>query len=284
MVGRVVPGSSAPFVILGASTVRSGDGVAQAERRAVAVEEAVNVVYGTVPYAVMMMTPGDLEDFVVGFSLTEGIVAARADVRGIAVERTAEGVRVVVDLVPSRFHGLLARRRAMNGRTSCGVCGIEQLSALPRALQRGGGDPVRVGVGSIWRALAMLPGRQALNDATRAMHAAAWAGLDGTISFVREDVGRHNALDKLIGALLTAGVAASDGFVVVTSRCSYEMVEKVAAFGAAVLVAISAPTSMGVGRADFHGMTLVGVARPDAMTVFAGLGRIVVEEVSVSEQ
>lgn len=282
-----MPDAEDPFVVLEASTLRAGKGEARVERRAVAVEVAVNVVYGTVPYAVMMMTPRDLEDFVVGFSLTEGIVTGREDVRGIAVEQAAGGMRVVVDLVPARFHGLLARRRAMNGRTSCGVCGIEELSALPRAELRAGGhqlggDRVGIGAGAVWRALAMLPGLQGLNDETRAVHAAGWAGLDGTVSFVREDVGRHNALDKLIGALLTAGVNAADGFVVVTSRCSYEMVEKAAAFGVAVLVAISAPTSMGVERAEHHGMTLVGIARADAMTVFTGAGRILLEEGSGS--
>ena len=243
------------------------------ETRAVAVEVAVNVVYGTVPYAVMMLTPSDLEDFAVGFSLTEGVIAGREDVRSIAVERADAGLRLVVELAPARFHGLLSRRRAMAGRTSCGVCGIEDLAHLPRSVQRHGPAP-SIPLGAIRRALEGLASHQALNRATRAVHAAAWVALDGRIACVREDVGRHNALDKLIGAAVVRGDRPSDGFLLVTSRCSYEMVEKAAAFGAATLVAISAPTALGVERARYHGMTLVGLARPDALTVFTGADRI----------
>ena len=246
------------------------DGIgAESGLRPVAVEAAVNVVYGTVPYAVMMMTPADLEDFGVGFSLTEGVIQARADVRGTRVEDDPDGLRLVVNLVPERFHALLARRRSMSGRTSCGVCGIEDLAAVPRTPQRTHAGAA-VDVAAIRRALDELPGRQALNQDTGAVHAAAWAGLDGGITCLREDVGRHNALDKLVGALLTQGVDPATGFLLVTSRCSYEMVEKAAALGAGTMVAISAPTSMGVERARHHGLTLVGLARKDTMTVFAG--------------
>ena len=238
-------------------------------RRPLAVEAAVNVVYGTVPYAVMMMTPADLPDFAVGFSLTEGVIQARADVRATRVEPDPDGLRLVVNLVPERFHALLARRRSMSGRTSCGVCGIEDLAAVPRTPRRTAGtaplDPA-----AVRRALDALPGLQALNQDTGAVHAAAWAGPDGTITCLREDVGRHNALDKLVGALLTRGVDPAAGFLLVTSRCSFEMVEKAAALGAGALVAISAPTSLGVERARHHGITLAGLARGGTMTVFTG--------------
>ena len=239
-------------------------------------EAAVNVVYGTVPYAVMMATPADLEDFAVGFSLTEGVIQARSDIRGVHLEADPNGTRLVIDLVPERFHGLLARRRSMAGRTSCGICGIEDLAALPRA----GRHPVSgtVSLAGIARALTALEGHQVLNQATHAVHAAAWATPDGRIVCVREDVGRHNALDKLVGALLTSGVDPAFGFALITSRCSYEMVEKLAAFGAGTLVAISAPTSMGIERAQQHGITLVGVARHDGITAFTGADRITLEE------
>ncbi len=262
---------------LGIETVTfacDGSGSVRRERL-VAVEVPVNVVYGTVPYAVMMASPGDLDDFAVGFSLTEGVIRCIDDVRGVRVVAGCEGVRVDVDLVPARLHAVLARRRSMRGRTGCGVCGIEELDALPRAPGPVDARPVRLR--AVRRALGELEGWQALNDATRAVHAAAWAGADGRIVAVREDVGRHNALDKLIGALLARGVDASAGFVVVTSRCSYEMVEKVAAFGAGTLVAISAPTSLGVERAVAHGMTLIGVARGDSVTAYAGAERVVME-------
>ena len=237
--------------------------------RPVAVEVAVNVVYGTVPYAVMMMTPADLEDFAVGFSLTEGVIQTRTDIRGTRVEDDPGGLRLVVNLAADRFHSLLARRRSMTGRTSCGVCGIEDLAAVPRTPQR-----IRHGAPAatqaIRRALDELPGLQTLNKDTGAVHAAAWAGPDGVITCLREDVGRHNAMDKLAGALLTQAVDLSAGFLLVTSRCSYEMVEKAAALGAGTLVAISAPTSLGVERARHHGITLVGLARNDTMTIFTG--------------
>ena len=245
--------------------------------RAVAVEVAVNVIYGTVPYAVMMASPADLEDFAVGFSLTEGVIGGCGDVRRVRVEADPAGLRLVVDLVPGRFHGVLARRRAMTGRTSCGVCGVEELAALPRADNGGrvGGKAVRLR--AIARALEDITGHQVLNAATRGVHAAGWAGVDGEIVCVREDVGRHNALDKLVGALVRDGVDPGAGFVVVTSRCSYEMVEKAAAFGAGTLVAMSAPTSLGIERAEAYGMTLVGIARRDAVTAYAGASRIIAE-------
>ncbi|MGI4943857.1 MAG: formate dehydrogenase accessory sulfurtransferase FdhD [Janthinobacterium lividum] len=242
-------------------------------RRLLAVETAVNVVYGTVPYAVMMMTPADLEDFAVGFSLTEGVIQARSEIRGIRVEDDPDGLRLVVNLAPERFHALLARRRSMSGRTSCGVCGIEDLAAVPRTPQRTTGL-ARLSTAAVRRALDALPGLQGLNQETGAVHAAAWVDLSGGITYLREDVGRHNALDKLVGAVLTRGVDPAAGFLLVTSRCSYEMVEKAAALGASALVAISAPTSLGVERARHHGITLVGVARGDAMTVFTGAEQV----------
>ena len=241
---------------------------AGADDRAVAVETPVNLVYGGIPYAVMMATPADLEDFALGFSLTEGIVAAAADIRAIVAEPGADGVRLRIDLRPGPLRRLLARRRAMSGRTSCGVCGIEELASLPRAVRRAGAAPA-ISAEAARRALREVPSLQPLNAMTRAVHAAAWAGLDGGVLCAREDVGRHNALDKLIGALLARGTDPATGFLVVTSRCSYEMVEKAAAFGAGALVAMSAPTSLGIERAAHHGITLIG-ARGDAVTVFAG--------------
>ena len=271
------PGSPAPHdapvapptAILAATTrIIFATAAAHPGERLLAVETAVNVIYGTVPYAVMMMTPADLPDFAVGFSLTEGVIADSADVRGTRVENGPGGLRLIVTLAPERFHTLLARRRSMAGRTSCGVCGIEDLAAVPRTPQRAPGQG-GVTVAAIRRALDDLPGLQRLNGQTGAVHAAAWATLDGTITCLREDVGRHNALDKLAGALLTADADPADGFLVVTSRCSYEMVEKAAAIGAGVMVAISAPTSLGVERARHHGITLAGLARGDAMTVYS---------------
>lgn len=255
------------------ATIAFEDGASREGERAVAVEKAVNVVYGGVPFAVMMMTPADLEDFGAGFSLTEGVIQRAADIRSIEVAEDPDGLKLLVDLVPGRLHEHLARRRAMSGRTGCGVCGIEDLASIPRARALAGRAP-HVALAAIRRALGELDERQVLNQVTRAVHAAGWADRAGRLLAVREDVGRHNALDKLIGALLRAGIGPEDGFFVITSRCSFEMVEKAGAFGARTLVAISAPTSLALDRARRLDMTLVGIARRDTMTVFHGRERI----------
>lgn len=241
--------------------------------RAVAVEAPVNLVYGSVPHAVMMATPSDLEDFAYGFSFTEGIVESAEEIRTTRVEAADDGLRLHVELAPGRLREHLARKRAISGRTGCGVCGIEDLSELPRA-QRQGVPDVQVALPAIARALAALDGAQVLGAETRAVHAAAWARPDGSLALVREDVGRHNALDKLIGALMRAGTGPDQGFLVITSRCSFEMVEKAARLGAAVVVAISAPTSLALERARAHGMTLCAIARADTLTVFSGAERL----------
>jgi len=236
----------------------------------VAVETPVNIVYGTMPYAVMMASPVDLADFVTGFSLTEGVIAEASDIRAIEIRAEEGGMVVEVALKPERFrsHLALARRRTLTGRTSCGLCGIETMADLPFAEQRVRAQmPVRPE--AIARALGDLRQHQALHCLTRAVHAAAWCDTDGQIVTVREDVGRHNALDKLIGARMRLG-DSREGFVLVTSRASFEMVEKTAIFGAAALVAISAPTSLAIDRAHCLGLTLVATARDGAAVVFAG--------------
>ena len=242
--------------------------------RALAVETPVNVVYGSVPYAVMMTTPADLEDFAYGFSLTEGIVEDAGEIRSARVEAGEGGLRLLVELAPGRLREHLARKRAISGRTGCGVCGIDDLAALPIAPPRESAT-LTVEMGAIAAALAGLWQGQVLNRETRAVHGAAWADRDGTLVALREDVGRHNALDKLIGALMRAGTDPATGFLVITSRCSFEMVEKAARFGAAVVVAISAPTSLALERARTHGLTLCAIARDDNLTVFTGGGRLI---------
>ena len=231
------------------------------------VEVAVNFVYATLPLAVLMATPADFEDFAVGFSVTEGVVRNAAEIRSVTVSTVPRGVVVDVDLAPDALRGHLARRRSMAGRTGCGLCGIESLDQLPEA------RPVAAGPVIGWAAIRRaLLGLEALHGATRAVHAAAFCAPDGTIVLVREDVGRHNALDKLVGACLRAGHAAGHGFVVLTSRCSFEMVEKAATFGAATVVAISAPTSLAIERAEALGVRLVAIARPDGAIGFTPLG------------
>ena len=244
--------------------------------RPIAVETPVQVSYGDTPFGVMMLTPQDLEDFAYGFSHTEGVIDNPADVRDIAVSSDDEGMRLRIDLTGAKLHAHLARKRALSGRTSCGLCGIEDLSALPRAATTAGAAP-RIALQAIECALHELERHQPLNAATHAVHGAAWCAPDGMILHVREDVGRHNALDKLIGALLRADSQPGDGFVLITSRASFEMVEKVATFGCRTLVAISAPTSLAVERARALDLTLLGIARQDAVTVFHGAERLIAD-------
>jgi FdhD protein len=252
-----------------AKTVRFGAGPVPEQAIEIAVETPVNIVYGTLPYAVMMASPSDLEDFVTGFSLTEGIVRGADEIRAIAVEPKEEGVVVTIDLAPGRFREHLARRRNLSGRTSCGLCGVETVAEIPMA-DAATRHARAVPASAIEAALAGLDRHQPLNRLTRAVHAAAWCDMEGTILALREDVGRHNALDKLIGARLRAGADQDEGFLLVSSRASFEMVEKAAIFGAGTLVAISAPTSLAIERARHLNLTLVAVARQDGCIVFTG--------------
>lgn len=236
--------------------------------RAVAVEAPVQIIIGAAPFAVMMATPQDLEDFACGFALTEQIAETVKDIRGVEVERADDGWKVKIAVSSERLQAHLARGRAMSGRTGCGLCGIEDFSQMPapRALH----PQAPIASAAIRTALEGLETRQPLNQLTRAVHAAAWCGRDGTIVLVREDVGRHNALDKAIGALARAGVAPDGGFFVITSRCSFEMVAKAAIFGAGTLVAVSAPTSLALERAQRFGVRLIAVARRDQALCFDG--------------
>jgi len=249
--------------------VRYASGPGAAASAEIAVEAPVNIVFGNQPYAVMMATPSDLEDFVTGFSLTEGIIRDADEIRDIAVTPQHNGIVVTVDLAPGRFREHLARRRNLSGRTSCGLCGVETLAEMPMAETKSR-HRQPISARAIATALAALERHQPLHQLTRSVHAAAWCDAEGMILAAREDVGRHNALDKLIGARLGAGHRAVSGFVLLTSRASFEMVEKTAIYGAGTLVSISAPTSLAVERARALDLTLVSVARQDGCTVFTG--------------
>jgi FdhD protein len=237
--------------------------------RAIAVEAPVQIVLGGAPFAVMMATPRDLEDFAAGFVLTEQIAESVADIRGIEVEAVEDGWKLKVALTSERLQAHLARARAMSGRTGCGLCGIEDFSQMPSP-RPPLDPPASIEPAAIRAAIGELEASQPLNRATRAVHAAAWFGRDGRILLSREDVGRHNALDKAIGALALARVAPDSGFFVITSRCSFEMVAKAAIFGAGTLVSVSAPTSLALERARRFGIRLVVVARGDQALTFDG--------------
>ena len=237
--------------------------------RAIAVEAPVQIVLGGAPFAVMMATPRDLEDFAAGFVLTEQIAESVADIRGIEVEAVEDGWKLKIALSSERLQAHMARARAMSGRTGCGLCGIEDFSQMPSP-RPPLDPPAAIEPAAIRAAIGELEAWQPLNRATRAVHAAAWCGRDGKILLSREDVGRHNALDKAIGALARARVAPDSGFFVITSRCSFEMVAKAAIFGAGTLVSVSAPTSLALERARRFGVRLIAVARADQALSFDG--------------
>ncbi|GBQ34751.1 formate dehydrogenase accessory sulfurtransferase FdhD [Gluconacetobacter azotocaptans] len=248
---------------------------------ALAEEVPVALAYNGVPHAVMMATPADFRDFAIGFSLTEGIVSSAAAIRDLRVDVGPRGVEIGVRIPGEDFARLLGRRRRVTGRTGCGVCGVEDLAALDPPPPRVAAGP-RLALSAIRRALDALAGRQVLNAVVHMVHGAAWSDVDGALQLVREDVGRHNALDKLIGAGLAGGTPGSsmgqdgfaNGFCLITSRCSYEMVQKAAMAGIPALVAISAPTGRAVDMAQAAGLTLVALARPDAQMIFTHPGRI----------
>jgi len=241
--------------------------------RAVPEESAVALVYDGATQAVMMATPADLEDFAIGFSLTEGIVAHRHEIESLETVAMPEGVEMRMWLAGERGAALAARRRHFAGPTGCGLCGIDSLGEAMRAPRRVV-SALRVPATSIAGALQALSGAQPLNRETRAVHAAGlWSADDGLI-LAREDVGRHNALDKLVGAAARAGREAGGCVLLLTSRVSVEMVQKAAVLGAPVMAAVSAPTALAVRTAEAAGITLVAVARADGFEIFTHPERI----------
>ena len=269
----------------------------------VAEETPVALVYHGVPHVVMLATPADLEDYAVGFTISEGLVGNAGEIQSIEIApathsgkaashrhgvaprnanpRTsamasaaggldAAAIEVRIGIASERFTELLKRRRNLTGRTGCGLCGTETLDEAMRSVPRVAGK-LSVSVTDLHDALVRLESMQPVNSRTGSVHAAAWARPGEGIQFVREDVGRHNALDKAIGALVRSGASAADvagGYMIVTSRASYEMVQKSAAAGISLLAAVSAPTALAIRVAEESGVTLVGFARPDRHVVY----------------
>ena len=253
---------------------RVADGGVTAVTRDLPTEVPVGLAYDSRPYVVVMASPDDIADLAAGFTVTER-VAAYAAIERVTISSSAEGL--LADILLTRAavaEGALARRRTLESRSSCGLCGVEALQDAVRPIVPVGQGP-RLSRSAIQGALASLENNQPLGARTRATHAAAWADADGQVRLIREDVGRHNALDKAVGAGLRSGLDPAGAFLVITSRCSYEMVEKAAAAGVSVLVAISAPTALAVAKAEECGMTLVALARADGHTIFTGAHRII---------
>lgn len=240
----------------------------------IATEVPVALVFNGISHVVMMATPLDLPDFALGFALSEGIVASAAEVRDLEVRPAEAGIEVALTIPPRRFAALQERRRNLVGRTGCGLCGVAALGDAVRPPRPVTSDNT-ISEAAVAAALASLRDHQPLNAGVHALHAAGWASRNGQIRLVREDIGRHNALDKLIGAMALGGLPCDDGFLLITSRCSVEMVQKAAEVGIALLVAVSAPTSLAVDLAQRAGLTLVAAAGPGRRIAFSHPHRLV---------
>ena len=236
-------------------------------------EVPIAFTYNRDTYAVMLASPTDLDDFALGFSLTEGVVRDARDIEDFEIVAMDAGVELRLSLAADRAEAVVSRRRRLAGATGCGLCGIESLAEASRRLPNVP-TPARFRPQDVAAAMACLPGAQVLNRTTHAVHAAGFWSPSAGLLALREDVGRHNALDKLAGALAKSGVDLGAGILVLSSRVSVELIQKAAMVGIGVLAAISSPTALAVRQAEVAGITLIGVARSDGFEVFSHAGRI----------
>lgn len=259
-------------------------GELSADKDRIAEETPIALIYNGISHVVMLATPQDLEDFALGFSLSEGILQDKSELYGIEIIRQEQGIELRLEVATECFVKLKERRRNLAGRTGCGLCGAESLEQalhLPQKHATG----LKHSSASLQTSIHAVPGAsfqaafhaikplQALQFATGATHACAWVNADGEVQLVREDVGRHNAMDKLIGALAKLP-PQNNGFVLTSSRASYEMVQKTAAAGYSMLAAISAPTGLAVRMAEAYGVTLVGFLRDNQFVIYTHPQRI----------
>lgn len=249
------------------SVLRCRDGQRTVSADVLAVEVPVALEYNGISHVVMLASPNDLEDFALGFSLTEGIIAQPSELYDIEVERRDDGLLVHLQIASERFVALKARRRNMTGRTGCGLCGTEALDQVRRVV-----EPVthrqHFEDHQLMAGMRAMQALQPLQQQSGATHAAAWMDAQGQVVLVREDVGRHNALDKLIGALVTRQTDLRTGALLITSRASYEMVQKAAIMHIGLVAAISAPTSFAVSLAESTGVTLIGFMRDHSYVIY----------------
>jgi FdhD protein len=248
-------------------TVRITPEQAAPATRVLANEVPVALEFDGSPYAVMMLTPADLEDFAVGFALSERIIARAEEIARIDVRSGTRGIGIDVRLEKEHSARLAQRRRAIPGQSGCGICGLTTIEeALPKLSPLTAAPPITAK--ALFKALEALPARQTLNRATGAVHAASFCAADGEMLVVREDVGRHNAFDKVIGHLARRGIDAASGFALLTSRCSYELVQKAVLARIPILATISAPTELAVSIARAANLTLIALARGDSVLLF----------------
>jgi FdhD protein len=264
---RIAP-SAAPPLFSEVPVQRWSNGKTEQILDRVAEEEPVALTYQRTPHVVMLATPANLEDLGVGFTLSEAVVQSPDEIKSVELVIEGGAIEVRIGIAGARFAALLHRQRNLTGRTGCGLCGAETIEQAIRHPPPVGRGP-SITLDELHQALTELQSHQTLNAQTGSVHAAAWVLPGKGIQLVREDVGRHNALDKVIGALTRAGTDCTAGYVVITSRASYEMVQKAATVGITLLAAVSAPTALAIRLATETGLTLVGFARAQRHVVYA---------------
>jgi FdhD protein len=262
-----------PAVTSSQRLARRASGTSAAARM-VPEETPIALSYDGTTHAVMMATPADLDDFALGFSLTEGIISSVEEIEEIAVEDAGEGIDIQIRLKDRANTRFEARRRRLAGPVGCGLCGIESIDEAMRSIDSVSGATLSLSSGDITQAVKLLSKAQPLHAETCAVHAAGFYLPGRGIVAAREDVGRHNALDKLAGALSKAGIDGANGAVIVTSRVSVEMVQKTASIGAPLIIAVSAPTALAIRTAEAAGMTLVALVRGDDFDIFTHPSRV----------
>lgn len=269
--GPLTDGAPAPLAEV--PVERWVDGAVTRTTDLVTEEVPVALVYHGVPHVVMLATPTDLEDYAVGFTVSEGLVGTPREIQSVEVSYGAEAIEVRIGIAGERFSELLRRRRNLTGRSGCGLCGAETVEEAIRPPVKVAKGPT-VAAADLHAALVQLESLQPVNARTGSIHAAAWVVPGEGVRLVREDVGRHNALDKVIGALVRSGADVTAGYALITSRASFEMVQKSAAAGITFVAAVSAPTALAIRRARQTGLTLVGFARRHSHVVYANPERL----------
>lgn len=263
-----------PVVTATRRITHRAEGIAAADRM-VPEETPIALSYGGTTHAVMMASPADFEDFALGFSITEGIVAAAGEIDAVEVQDLGAGIDIQIRLRDSANRRFEARRRRLAGPVGCGLCGIESIEEAMRSVDEVDASQLRLTPDDITRSVRLLSGLQPMHRQTGAVHAAGFYLPGKGVVMAREDVGRHNALDKLAGALSRDGISGQGGAVVVTSRVSVEMVQKTAAIGAPFIIAVSAPTALAIRTAEAAGMTLIALVRGDDFDIFTHPDRVV---------
>ncbi|OYV51456.1 MAG: sulfurtransferase FdhD [Acidocella sp. 20-58-15] len=269
--------SALPKPVIRASSMAWRGGVLTASSRVLPEETAVVLTYDRVSFAVMMATPADLRDFAIGFSLSEGIIKNLSDITELDIVPLEMGIECRMTLTASKRDALQTRRRKITGPVGCGLCGIDTLEQAVRPAQQITSE-VCIPAARLSDAVARMARLQTINHQTRGVHAAAFYDPQSDEILLREDAGRHNALDKLIGAASGLGLCGGQGAVLLTSRVSIELIQKTATFGAPILIAISVPTARAVREAEAAGLTLIAVARDDGFEIFSHPERIIFEE------